>query len=783
MTANTAKTTTATFGATPLRIRQLAVGLLAVASLFFATAGYAAAPPLIITTEANYQQTQVLTPMSLQQGSDLNLWCIMTSRTGYPDLTGTTALWEGRSSATSTQALQVASSLTYTTDYPHRYEFALDSTETGTAYTNWVWSLIIVDGVKINVMGEGDFDIKASAWTGAGSILSTETAKSYTDAAVSNHAAVVATTNSLGHVIVGDGLNIDTNGVLNADLAGLTLQDVTDNGATTTNSIVAESFSGIGSDLTAVPMQSESMGEYIYYDEVPVLSNSTITAQDWINNNNGYFVGVGTVTNVTLTLPVVADLLAAGIATLGKEAKFALVGGNFPFTIVDQDGQGFDETIAEIGKQITVRLTSQGAYQITQDSRTDVGAAALRLYQIIEEDLVHTNEVPIWRATVTSSEDPRYSAIEQIITTSITATDFNSPTIMSSFVLPDGTLIGELPETPYAFTVTIDRDSGVRDSTVRVQTYLIEGVSETLISTTSSGHPHGSTPRTTYILQGIIPSGTEMSAITTLRFDLQGILDSGGGSATLNHYYENESGSYIAIGAPASSIAHNALASRDAQEAHPATAISHIPSGNIEAIEAGAAIDELDADHTAHTNLSLSSGAHGGELDPIWSAVSNTVTTGAALGATAVQSEADPLAVLADGSRAMTGDFTMVSGGDSVEILIRSKEGFDGVMDFEGPNGYYFEGSSSGGHEVSFDDLRLRKIAAAVDPTDAPNKLQMDAGDLWVDDGDGSISYTGDVSFAEDATNTLTTTYYSASNRWALVQIIGTTTNVTFVSP
>jgi hypothetical protein len=63
------------------------------------------------------------------------------------------------------------------------------------------------------------------------------------------------------------------------------------------------------------------------------------------------------------------------------------------------------------------------------------------------------------------------------------------------------------------------------------------------------------------------------------------------------------------------------------------------------------------------------------------------------------------------------------------------------------------------------------------------------AGDGGVSHGDGSITatgiiYAGDVITSEfNATNTCTIQYWSVSNRWAMVQIIGSTTNVTFVSP
>jgi hypothetical protein len=85
----------------------------------------------------------------------------------------------------------------------------------------------------------------------------------------------------------------------------------------------------------------------------------------------------------------------------------------------------------------------------------------------------------------------------------------------------------------------------------------------------------------------------------------------------------------------------------------------------------------LALDAASVASLASADSALQAEADPIWAAVSNTVTTGAALGATSTQpadlathtnltlasgahgGETDPLAVLADGSRAMSGNLNM----------------------------------------------------------------------------------------------------------------------------
>ena len=136
-----------------------------------ATAAHAAPPPIIHTTESDWQQTQQLDTLELQQGAGVRLYERLTTGGKYLDLTGLTARWEARSSMTSTQALSQASTLTQTNNTPHYFQFDLDYTETGTPYTNWIWSLIVESGGNDYVIGTGRFDIVESTWTGEGSTL------------------------------------------------------------------------------------------------------------------------------------------------------------------------------------------------------------------------------------------------------------------------------------------------------------------------------------------------------------------------------------------------------------------------------------------------------------------------------------------------------------------------------------------------------------------------------------------------------------------------------------
>ena len=79
--------------------------------------------------------------------------------------------------------------------------------------------------------------------------------------------------------------------------------------------------------------------------------------------------------------------------------------------------------------------------------------------------------------------------------------------------------------------------------------------------------------------------------------------------------------------------------------------------------------------------------------------------------------------------------------------------------------------------------------------TDSDTVINWDSGvALQVQASDGNVGIAtnapatalevvGDIRATQDGTNNCTLQYYTASNRWAMVQIINSTTNVTFVSP
>jgi hypothetical protein len=139
--------------------------------------------------EANYQQAQELPDQSIMQGAGAEMHVRLKSQRSWEALDGLAARWEARSSVTSTQALQSASSETVTNSTPNYFVINLDSTDTGTAYTNWVWSIIVEEDSVDYVLGTGRWDSVASSWTGAGSVITSATTQAAIDASIATHTA------------------------------------------------------------------------------------------------------------------------------------------------------------------------------------------------------------------------------------------------------------------------------------------------------------------------------------------------------------------------------------------------------------------------------------------------------------------------------------------------------------------------------------------------------------------------------------------------------------------
>jgi hypothetical protein len=134
----------------------------------------AAAPPKIITIESGFQQGQVLPRLEIQQGANERLQFKLQSAGAWLDINGLTGRWEARSTPTSTNALLALS--TVTSNLAHYIEVPLNSVQTGTSCTNWVWSFIAVDTNGFRYpLGTGTLNVIASDWAGPASSYYSQT--------------------------------------------------------------------------------------------------------------------------------------------------------------------------------------------------------------------------------------------------------------------------------------------------------------------------------------------------------------------------------------------------------------------------------------------------------------------------------------------------------------------------------------------------------------------------------------------------------------------------------
>jgi hypothetical protein len=85
------------------------------------------------------------------------------------NLTNVTATWAARATMTSTNYYGANS--TWTTNSTHKIAIDLDSGETGTALTNWVYVVSLISGGNTYPIGTGRYDVVASTFTGAGTLL------------------------------------------------------------------------------------------------------------------------------------------------------------------------------------------------------------------------------------------------------------------------------------------------------------------------------------------------------------------------------------------------------------------------------------------------------------------------------------------------------------------------------------------------------------------------------------------------------------------------------------
>ena len=128
-----------------------------------------APPPKYLDVDVNWQQTQTLPALSIQQGASMQLRIRPKTNGRWLTLTGLTARYEARATATNTSAYTASSNLT--SNEAHFIQMELDNTQTGTAFTDWVYSVILIDGADEYPIGIGAVNVVASDFAGSSGVL------------------------------------------------------------------------------------------------------------------------------------------------------------------------------------------------------------------------------------------------------------------------------------------------------------------------------------------------------------------------------------------------------------------------------------------------------------------------------------------------------------------------------------------------------------------------------------------------------------------------------------
>jgi hypothetical protein len=196
------------------------------AALSFALPAFAQSLPVIqYRIESNLQQTQKLGDQSFSQGSSVVMDFSISQGGRWLNLSGLTAAWYGQETQTSTQRLEHASATTVTNVTPNYFRITLDSGATGTARTNWLYSLVVSDSTPNSyTIGQGRLDIVAGTWTGPAAVLVTPTVEAYLEERLDGIEGEITT-------------NV---------LAQLTWENVVDKPFTNISDIVHSDLSGLG---------------------------------------------------------------------------------------------------------------------------------------------------------------------------------------------------------------------------------------------------------------------------------------------------------------------------------------------------------------------------------------------------------------------------------------------------------------------------------------------------------------------------------------------------------
>ena len=106
------------------------------ALLTAATVSFAAVPPIIYEVESKEQQEQELDAQNFVQGAGVSLQYKIKTNGRWWNLAGLGARWDAKETETSTNKYS-ATATVVTNTTPHYFQITLDSTQTGSAVTNW----------------------------------------------------------------------------------------------------------------------------------------------------------------------------------------------------------------------------------------------------------------------------------------------------------------------------------------------------------------------------------------------------------------------------------------------------------------------------------------------------------------------------------------------------------------------------------------------------------------------------------------------------------------------
>jgi len=136
--------------------------------LVLARVAMAGAPPINLDVDSNWQQLQPLRGLEVQQGANVELRIRPKLEGAWVDLSGVTARFDARVNMTTSASYQASSDLT--TNAAHYIRIPMTTVQTGSALTNYIYSIVLLSGGNQYPLGTGSWNVVASGFAGASSI-------------------------------------------------------------------------------------------------------------------------------------------------------------------------------------------------------------------------------------------------------------------------------------------------------------------------------------------------------------------------------------------------------------------------------------------------------------------------------------------------------------------------------------------------------------------------------------------------------------------------------------